>query len=46
MQSGIKRLSCEFYEAPTDILRNAAWLTIIGNIYDNSELLKGGDKDG
>lgn len=31
-----------FYSKEDADLRNAAWLTVIGNIHDNPELLKGG----
>lgn len=32
-----------FYSEECADLRNAAWLTVIGNIHDNPDLLKGGD---
>lgn len=35
-----------FYSEENADLRNADSLTVIGNVYDNPELLKGGDKDG
>ena len=35
-----------FYSEEDADLRDAAWLTVIGNIHDNPELLKGGGANG